>query len=89
MSPQANHAFGRSSRDINIIPERFNKTYFHWIDNLRDWCISARFGGVQSAGCITARNEEAMKATGSESRITNHELRIRFSPAFNQVPKLR
>ncbi|PIQ76776.1 valine--tRNA ligase [Candidatus Peregrinibacteria bacterium CG10_big_fil_rev_8_21_14_0_10_49_24] len=28
------------SGDINIIPERFEKTYFHWIDNLRDWCIS-------------------------------------------------
>jgi valyl-tRNA synthetase len=28
------------SGDITIIPERFNKTYFHWIDNLRDWCIS-------------------------------------------------
>lgn len=26
--------------DIRIIPEQFNKTYFHWIDNLRDWCIS-------------------------------------------------
>ncbi|HVW66327.1 MAG TPA: valine--tRNA ligase [Candidatus Peribacteraceae bacterium] len=26
--------------DIAIIPERFDKTYFHWIDNLRDWCIS-------------------------------------------------
>jgi valyl-tRNA synthetase len=23
-----------------IIPEYFSKTYFHWIDNLRDWCIS-------------------------------------------------
>ena len=28
------------SGDIVIIPERFNKTYFHWIDHLRDWCIS-------------------------------------------------
>jgi len=26
--------------DIQIIPDRFEKTYFHWIDNLRDWCIS-------------------------------------------------
>src|SRR5579884_1037866 len=26
--------------DIEIIPERFEKIYFHWIDNLRDWCIS-------------------------------------------------
>lgn len=25
---------------INIIPDRFEKTYYHWIDNLRDWCIS-------------------------------------------------
>lgn len=25
---------------VTIIPERFEKTYFHWIDNLRDWCIS-------------------------------------------------
>jgi valyl-tRNA synthetase len=26
--------------DIDIIPPRFEKIYFHWIDNLRDWCIS-------------------------------------------------
>jgi len=26
--------------DIEIVPKRFEKTYFHWIDNLRDWCIS-------------------------------------------------
>lgn len=26
--------------DIEIIPERFQKIYFHWIDNLRDWCVS-------------------------------------------------
>ena len=25
---------------IKIIPDYFGKTYFHWIDNLRDWCIS-------------------------------------------------
>ena len=25
---------------IKIIPEYFEKTYFHWIENLRDWCIS-------------------------------------------------
>lgn len=28
------------SGTIKIIPERFEKTYYHWIDNLRDWCIS-------------------------------------------------
>ena len=25
---------------IDIIPDYFNKTYFHWIDNFHDWCIS-------------------------------------------------
>lgn len=25
---------------IQILPEHFEKTYFHWIENLRDWCIS-------------------------------------------------
>ncbi len=25
---------------ITIIPDHFSKIYFHWIDNLRDWCIS-------------------------------------------------
>jgi valyl-tRNA synthetase len=25
---------------IKIIPEHYNKTYFHWIENLNDWCIS-------------------------------------------------
>lgn len=25
---------------VKIIPDRFEKTYFHWIDNLRDWNIS-------------------------------------------------
>ncbi len=28
------------SGDINILPPRFQKIYFHWIDNLHDWCIS-------------------------------------------------
>lgn len=28
------------SKQANIVPERFEKIYFHWIDNLRDWCIS-------------------------------------------------
>lgn len=26
--------------DITIVPDQFQKTYFNWIDNLRDWCIS-------------------------------------------------
>lgn len=25
---------------IKILPQRFEKTYFHWMKNLHDWCIS-------------------------------------------------
>jgi valyl-tRNA synthetase len=25
---------------IRIVPERFNKIYFQWMENIRDWCIS-------------------------------------------------
>ena len=28
------------SGQIQITPQHFVKTYYHWIDNLRDWCIS-------------------------------------------------
>lgn len=27
-------------KEIKIIPEHFEKIYFHWIENLQDWCIS-------------------------------------------------
>ena len=26
--------------EIKIIPDRFEKVYYHWLENLRDWCIS-------------------------------------------------
>ncbi len=28
------------SGEVNMPQERFSKSYFHWIDNLHDWCIS-------------------------------------------------
>ena len=26
--------------DLKFVPERFDKTYLHWLENIRDWCIS-------------------------------------------------
>ena len=31
---------GVKNGDIRLIPERMDKTYFNWTDNIRDWCIS-------------------------------------------------
>ncbi|MEW6094291.1 MAG: valine--tRNA ligase [Chloroflexota bacterium] len=27
-------------RSIKIVPERFEKVYYNWLENIRDWCIS-------------------------------------------------
>jgi valyl-tRNA synthetase len=28
------------SKKVKFIPERFEKTYFNWMENIQDWCIS-------------------------------------------------
>ncbi|MDR2504525.1 MAG: valine--tRNA ligase [Oscillospiraceae bacterium] len=28
------------SGSIEFVPERYSSTYFHWMENIRDWCIS-------------------------------------------------
>ena len=28
------------SKKVKFIPERFSKTYFNWMENIKDWCIS-------------------------------------------------
>ena len=28
------------TKELNFIPDRFGKTYLHWLENIRDWCIS-------------------------------------------------
>jgi valyl-tRNA synthetase len=26
--------------DIRIVPDRFERTWYHWLENIHDWCIS-------------------------------------------------
>ncbi|WP_188453501.1 valine--tRNA ligase [Virgibacillus oceani] len=42
MQPLADAAVElQSSEDkVNFVPERFERTYLHWMENIRDWCIS-------------------------------------------------
>ena len=28
------------NRSVKFYPERYTKVYYHWMDNIRDWCIS-------------------------------------------------
>ncbi len=38
MAQQAKEAV--ATGQIEIVPRSFEKVYFHWLDNIRDWCIS-------------------------------------------------
>ena len=41
MEPLAKPAIeALKSCDLNFVPERFGKVYLHWLENIRDWCIS-------------------------------------------------
>jgi valyl-tRNA synthetase len=42
MKPLAEEAIALQNKEnkVNFVPERFEKTYLHWMENIRDWCIS-------------------------------------------------
>ncbi len=42
MQPLADEAIKLQQQEekVNFVPERFEKTYLHWMENIRDWCIS-------------------------------------------------
>lgn len=41
MEPLAGPAIEAVKRgDTKFVPEHFDKTYYHWLENIRDWCIS-------------------------------------------------
>ncbi|MDP4164863.1 MAG: valine--tRNA ligase, partial [Bacillota bacterium] len=42
MEPLAKEAINLQQQDnkVNFVPERFEKTYLNWMENIRDWCIS-------------------------------------------------
>ncbi|WP_408007099.1 valine--tRNA ligase [Pseudalkalibacillus sp. A8] len=42
MQPLADQAIQlqKEENKVHFVPNRFEKTYMHWIENIRDWCIS-------------------------------------------------
>ncbi|HEY4554574.1 MAG TPA: valine--tRNA ligase [Bacillaceae bacterium] len=42
MQPLADKAveLQHSEEKVQFVPDRFEKTYLHWMENIRDWCIS-------------------------------------------------
>jgi len=42
MQPLADEAIALQNKEnkVNFVPDRFEKTYLRWMENIRDWCIS-------------------------------------------------
>lgn len=79
---------------IKIIPDYFGKTYFHWIDNLRDWCISRQiwYGHripvwYHEPKCVPKQNHERDVVKCKELVISDERPKCEFCDAkFEQDP---
>ena len=78
--------------DIKFVPERFEKNYFHWMENIRDWCISRqlwwghRIPAFYCDDCdeivVTKEGKAACPKCGKEMRQDPDTLDTWFSSAL-------
>ena len=62
--------------EIKLIPERMNKTYYNWMENIKDWCISRqlwwghRIPAWYCADCghVTVSKEDATECEACRSK---------------------
>lgn len=56
-----------ANKQVEIMPDRFEKVYYNWVDNLRPWCISRQiwFGHrIPVWYCKSCEDREAVAAAG-------------------------
>lgn len=83
MQPLADQAIEaqKSGKGVNFVPDRFEKTYLNWIENVRDWCISRqlwwghRIPAWHCADCgqITVAREDATACSHCQSTNLNQD----------------
>ncbi|MBE6741944.1 MAG: valine--tRNA ligase [Ruminococcaceae bacterium] len=62
--------------DTKFVPKRYEKTYFHWLENIRDWCISRQLWWghripawyCEECGEITVSREEPTECAHCHSK---------------------
>lgn len=95
MKPLADRAIEaqKSGKGVNFVPERFEKTYLNWIENVRDWCISRQLWWghripawyCESCGEMHVAHDEVntcSKCGGTALRQDNDVLDTWFSSAL-------
>ena len=54
--------------EIKLIPDKFRNTYRHWMENVRDWCISRQlWWGQQIPAYYLPNGEFVVEATPEEA----------------------
>ena len=49
---ETSHQSTDKDGDLKFVPERFNKIYLHWLENIRDWCISRQIWWDTESGLL-------------------------------------
>ena len=73
---------------LKFVPERFDKTYLHWLENIRDWCISRQLWWghripayyCDDCGEIVVAEEMLRRSARSAAALTLHRMRIPWIP---------
>jgi len=76
--------------DLEIIPEMFHKTWYHWLENIRDWCISRQlwWGHRIPAYFVTIDDKNVPKGDASDGKYwvsgrNEQEAKMKASKVFN------
>ncbi len=64
------------SKMIAIVPKRFDKTYFHWINNLQDWCISRQIWWGHQIPMWHKVNDKQLKVLNSRNDTSSLDLEL-------------
>lgn len=66
--------------DIKLIPDKFINTYRHWMENVKDWCISRQLWWGQQIPAWYAPNGEVVVAKTAEEALNQFKnLKSEFS----------
>jgi valyl-tRNA synthetase len=61
--------------DIKLIPEKFSNTYRHWMENVKDWCISRQLWWGQQIPAFYAPTGEVEVAKTAELAVEQFKVR--------------